>query len=144
MKVEPFQQASQFRHQARRELGIADDEVVFGKIARLFALKGHEYLIDAAVDLVAGVPRLGFSWWATDGCVARLEDRIAQRGFADQLYLCGLVQPERIPFYLGAMDALVHTSLRERPGSHLASSVDCWLAGHLLRRRRGARGCLTR
>ncbi len=113
MKVEPFQQASQFRTQARQELGIADDEVVFGKIARLFALKGHEYLIDAAVDLVARFPKARILLVGDGVLRGELEARIARHGLQRVFIFAGLVQPERIPFYLGAMDALVHTSLRE-------------------------------
>lgn len=113
MKVEPFQQACQFRSQARRELGIADDEIVFGKIARLFALKGHEYLIDAAVDLVAKCPKARILLVGDGVLRAELEKRIAERGLQRTFIFAGLVQPERIPYFLGAMDALVHTSLRE-------------------------------
>ena len=113
MKVEPFQQAKQFREAARRELGFADDEVVFGKIARLFALKGHEYLIDAAVQLVAKSPRARILLVGDGVLRGELEQRIADRGLQHVFVFAGLVQPERIPFYLGAMDALVHTSLRE-------------------------------
>lgn len=113
MKVEPFQKACQFRSQARRELGIADDEIVFGKIARLFALKGHEYLIDAAVDLVAKCPKARILLVGDGVLRAELEKRIAERGLQRTFIFAGLVQPERIPYFLGAMDALVHTSLRE-------------------------------
>lgn len=113
MKVEPFQQAHQFRSPARRDLGIADDEIVFGKIARLFALKGHEYLIDATVELVARCPKARILFVGDGRLRSELENRIAQRGLERSFIFAGLVQPERIPYYLGAMDALVHTSLRE-------------------------------
>ncbi len=113
MQVEPFQQASQFRSQARRELGIADDEIVFGKIARLFALKGHEYLIEAAVGLVEQFPRARILLVGDGRLRGELQSRIARRGLERTFLFAGLVQPERIPYYLGAMDALVHTSLRE-------------------------------
>lgn len=113
MKVEPFQQSKQFRSQARRELGIADSQIVFGKIARLFALKGHEYLIDAAVELVAKCPQARILLVGDGNLRSELEKRIVQRGLEHCFIFAGLVQPERIPYYLGAMDALVHTSLRE-------------------------------
>jgi glycosyltransferase involved in cell wall biosynthesis len=113
MQVEPFQQARQFREQARAELGIADDDIVFGKIARLFALKGHEYLIDAAVELVAKCPRARILLVGDGKLRNELEQRIAAHGLQRTFIFAGLVQPERIPYFLGAMDALVHTSLRE-------------------------------
>lgn len=113
MKVEPFQEASRNRANARRELAIADDEVVFGKIARLFPLKGHEYLIDAAQQLIARVPRCRILLVGDGKLRGELTNRIAELGLTERFIFAGLVQPERIPYYLGAMDVLVHTSLRE-------------------------------
>jgi glycosyltransferase involved in cell wall biosynthesis len=42
-----------------------------------------------------------------------LEERIAAAGLAERFQFAGLVPPERIPALLGAMDAVVHCSLRE-------------------------------
>lgn len=113
MQVEPFQQAKQHRIAARHRLGIADDEIVFGKIARLFPLKGHEYLIDATQELVRLVPRCRVLLVGDGVLRAELTRRIAERGLTEHVIFTGLVQPEEVPFYLGAMDVLVHTSLRE-------------------------------
>ncbi|MEK6235033.1 MAG: glycosyltransferase, partial [Planctomycetales bacterium] len=41
MEVEPFLGAEQHRQATRRELGYSPEDVVIGKIARLFHLKGH-------------------------------------------------------------------------------------------------------
>jgi glycosyltransferase involved in cell wall biosynthesis len=113
MKVEPFQHARQFRAAARAELGLDDRCVVFGKIARLFPLKGHEYLIEAAAQVVARVPDCRILLVGDGILRSQLERRIADRGLSKHVLFAGLVQPERIPYYLGAMDVLVHTSLRE-------------------------------
>jgi glycosyltransferase involved in cell wall biosynthesis len=113
MEVEPFQQAHQFRQAARAELGIADDEIVFGKIARLFHLKGHTYLIEAAQRVVQEQPRCRFLLVGNGILRQQFEERIAALGLQRHFIFTGLVPPERIPFYLSAMDALVHTSLRE-------------------------------
>ena len=43
----------------------------------------------------------------------QFEREIESRGLQRHFLFTGLVPPERIPFYLSAMDALVHTSLRE-------------------------------
>ncbi len=49
-----------------------------------------------------------------DGILRKpFEDRIAKLGLSNRFVFTGLVPPESIPRYLGAMDALVHTSLRE-------------------------------
>lgn len=113
MDVEPFRSCKQFRATARAELGIAPEDIVFGKIARLFHLKGHEYLIAAAEQVVKSNPKCRFLL-VGDGILRAQFDRdIAARGLERHFIFTGLVPPERIPFCLSAMDALVHTSLRE-------------------------------
>jgi glycosyltransferase involved in cell wall biosynthesis len=42
-----------------------------------------------------------------------LQQRITRLGLGDHFLLTGLVQPEKVPYYLSAMDVLAHTSLRE-------------------------------
>ncbi|MDX1925181.1 MAG: glycosyltransferase family 4 protein [Pirellulaceae bacterium] len=113
MDVEPFRNCRQFREVARTELGIASDEVVFGKIARLFHLKGHEYLIAAAEQVVRTNPKCRFLLVGDGILREQFEREIESRGLQRHFLFTGLVPPERIPFYLSAMDALVHTSLRE-------------------------------
>ena len=113
MDVEPFSSCNRFRDAAREELGVAPDDVLFGKIARLFHLKGHEYLIAAAEQVVRRNPKCRFVLVGDGILRAQFERDIASRGLQDHFHFTGLVPPERIPFYLSAMDALVHTSLRE-------------------------------
>lgn len=113
MDVEPFRCCNQFRQSARAELGIEAEDVVFGKIARLFHLKGHEYLISAAEQVVGKNPKCRFLLVGDGILRAQFEREIAARGLQRHFIFTGLVPPERIPFYLSAMDALVHTSLRE-------------------------------
>ncbi len=113
MDVQPFLECSSHRHQAREGLGFAADDIVFGKIARLFNLKGHEYLVDAAARVVRENPKCRFLL-VGDGILREdLEQRIAKHGLQKHFSFTGLVPPERIPYYLSSMDCLVHTSLRE-------------------------------
>src|SRR3954469_18143722 len=44
----------------RREFGIPPDAPVVGKIARLFPLKGHDELMDAAPEIVRRIPNVRF------------------------------------------------------------------------------------
>lgn len=113
MDVVPFANCDQHREEARRELGFRPDDIVFGKIARLFNLKGHEYLIEAAKKVAEQNPRVKFLLVGDGILREKFEQRIAELGMTDRFVLTGLVPPERVPFYLSAMDALVHTSLRE-------------------------------
>ncbi len=113
MEVEPLLHADDHRKEMRQQLGFADHHVVFGKIARLFHLKGHEYLIEAARLMADDLPDVRFLL-VGDGILRKpFEDRIDKLGLSDRFVFTGLVPPESIPRYLGAMDALVHTSLRE-------------------------------
>jgi glycosyltransferase involved in cell wall biosynthesis len=113
MEVEPFLTSERYRDQLRRELGIHDNAVVVGKIARLFELKGHEYLIDAAPAVVAEHPEVKFLLVGDGTLRGELERRIDLLGLKNSFIFTGLVPPESIPKYLSTMDMLVHTSLRE-------------------------------
>jgi glycosyltransferase involved in cell wall biosynthesis len=113
MDVEPFLHADALREQTREELGFHPEHIVIGKIARLFHLKGHEYVIEAAREVVKRQPNARFLW-VGDGLLRQsLERNIRQAGLEPYFVLTGLVRPERIPAMVGAMDVLVHASLRE-------------------------------
>lgn len=113
MDVEPFLTADEHRPQVRAELGYADQQVVIGKIARLFHLKGHEYLIAAASRVVQACPQARFLLVGDGLLRGELESQLRRAGLADHFRFTGLVPPDRIPQLLGAMDILVHASLRE-------------------------------
>lgn len=97
----------------RRELGIPEDAPVVGKIARLFPLKGHEQLLQAAPAIVARHPNVRFLLVGDGVLQAELQRRVADLGIQDNFVFAGLIPRERIPRMLAAMDVLVHTSLRE-------------------------------
>ncbi len=113
LEVEPLLAAAAERAALRRQLGYGDEQIVVGKIARLFHLKGHEYLIAAAERAVQADPRLQFLLVGDGLLAARLHDQIDRSGLGKHFRFAGLVPPERIPAYLAAMDIVVHTSLRE-------------------------------
>jgi glycosyltransferase involved in cell wall biosynthesis len=97
----------------RRELGIPEDAPVVGKIARLFPLKGHDQLMDAAPEIVRRVPNVRF-FLVGDGILYdHLRARARAAGILDNFVFAGLIKRERIPEMLAAMDVVVHTSLRE-------------------------------
>jgi len=113
MEVEPFLSANEHRAGTRRELGYSDEQVVIGKIARLFPLKGHDDLIAAAKQVVQRCPHVRFLLIGDGILRPSLERQIADLKLASYFHFAGLVDPSEIPKYLGAMDVLVHTSLRE-------------------------------
>ncbi len=113
MDVEPFLQSAKHREQVRSELGFKPNDVVFGKIARLFHLKGHCYVIEAAEQVCRSHPNAKFLLVGDGILREHFAAEIAKRGMQDRFVFTGLVPPDRVPSLVGAMDALVHTSLRE-------------------------------
>ena len=101
------------RAEVRRRFGLAADDLVVGKVARLSDLKGHEYLFEAFDEVAAAEPRaklllIGDGWRR-----AEYERRVADSGLAGRVVFAGLIPPTEVPAAIHAMDVLVHTSLRE-------------------------------
>ena len=113
MQLEPFLTAREQRDAARRELGYSEQDFVIGKLARLFKLKGHEYVIAAARQVLDQVPQARFLFIGDGVLRANCERQIRRAGLRDYFRFTGLVPPEQIPRHLAALDTLVHASLRE-------------------------------
>jgi glycosyltransferase involved in cell wall biosynthesis len=113
MELDWFLAADHDGHRVRTELGIPSGAPVVGKIARLFKLKGHDQLLDAVPAVVARHPDVRFLLVGDGILQNHLRSRCEQLGVAGNVVFAGLVDRERIPEMLAAMDVLVHTSLRE-------------------------------
>ena len=113
IEVEPLLQSHRLRDAMRGKLGYRPDHVVIGKIARLFHLKGHEYLIEAAKRLVRKEPLARFLLVGDGVLRDQLERQIRSAGLNEHFQFVGLAPPEEIPGLVAAMDIVVHTSLRE-------------------------------
>ena len=97
----------------RREFGIPEDAPVVGKIARLFSLKGHDQLLDAAPEIVRRHPNVRFLLIGDGLLYEHLRSRAREAGILDNFVFAGLIPRERIPEMIAGMDVVVHTSLRE-------------------------------
>ena len=113
MEVEQFLNPARSRAEVRRELGFADTDIVVGKVARLFHLKGHDDVITAAEQAVKQNPDLRFLFVGDGLLRAELEQRIAAVGLTSHFVFTGLVPTQQVPELIQAMDIVVHTSLRE-------------------------------
>ncbi|MBN2508027.1 MAG: glycosyltransferase family 4 protein [Verrucomicrobia bacterium] len=97
----------------RRRWGLDPGDIVIGKIARLFPLKGHDDLLDVAPGLVRRCPRLRFLLVGDGPWRARLERKARVLGLEKHVRFTGLVPPHQIPALVALMDILVHLSRRE-------------------------------
>ena len=97
----------------RARLGLESEDFVVGKIARLFSLKGHDDLIDAAPALIRQCPHLKFLLVGGGPWKGRLQDRVRSLNLERHFVFTGLVPPSEVPAHVGIMDALVHLSRRE-------------------------------
>ena len=113
MDVEAFLNPPRSREDVRRELGLAADDVAFGTVARLFERKGHDDLIAVAPDVLKANPNVRFVFIGDGVLREKLIAETERRGVRHAFHFVGLVPPGRIPELLGAVDAVVHPSLRE-------------------------------
>ena len=97
----------------RNQIGIAKDDFVVGKIARLFDLKGHDSLFKIAPVLTKQLPNIRFLLIG-DGPLKENFKRIAKQINCEKNFIfAGLVPPSKIPPLINSIDALMHLSRRE-------------------------------
>lgn len=113
MDVDRFLTPGRSAEEVRRQLGIESHHIVIGKVARLFNLKGHEFLIEAAPAVVRRVPNVRFLLVGDGILREQLQQRIAELGLTNHFVFAGLVPSHEVPDYLHAMDVVVHTSVWE-------------------------------
>lgn len=112
MELEPYLEARR-DPELRRRLGIPTDAPVVGKIARLFELKGYEYLFAAAPAILAAIPNVHFLIVGDGLLRAKLEAQAKATGKPERFVFAGLVPPAEVHRYTAQMDVLAHLSLRE-------------------------------
>lgn len=113
MDVDAFLNPRRAREEIRKDLGLADNEVAFGTVARLFERKGHEDILAVAPDVLAANPNVRFVFIGDGILRDRLKAEAARLGVGHAILFVGLVPSDRIPELLGGLDAVVHPSLRE-------------------------------
>jgi glycosyltransferase involved in cell wall biosynthesis len=99
--------------QLRARLGLLPEDIVIGKIARLFKLKGHDDLLAIAPKLIRSCPRIKFLLVGDGPWRGRFERQVQALGLQQHVVFSGLVAPTAVPPLVGIRDMLVHLSLRE-------------------------------
>jgi len=126
----------------RAKYGLSPEDIVIGKIARLFKLKGHDDLFRIAPDLIRTRPKIKFLLVGDGPWRERFERMAAALGLEKHFVFTGLVPPSEIPHLVGIMDVLIHLSLREGLARALPQAMaaarpvvayDCDGAGEVVR-----------
>jgi glycosyltransferase involved in cell wall biosynthesis len=101
------------KKQFRQKYAIPEDSIVLVTIARLFHLKGHEFIIESARLLAERFPKA--IWlFVGDGILAeKYKSWIDGLGLGHRFRFTGLLPPDMMPTVLQSSDTLVHCSLRE-------------------------------
>lgn len=97
----------------RRELGIPERARVIATVARLFPLKGYEYVIPAAAELIREFPDTHLLIIGDGPMYDELRRRIAGLGLTGHFHFAGLIAPDQVARHLAQADLLWHLSLRE-------------------------------
>lgn len=111
------------REEIRNRYGFAPDDVIAGTISRIAPLKGHDHIIALAQRTKGTMPALKFFFVGDGESKQEMERTVQTLGLEKVVIFSGLVQPDRIPEMISAMDFIVHLSLREGLARVLPQSI---------------------
>jgi glycosyltransferase involved in cell wall biosynthesis len=109
----------------RRQYDIPGDAVVLVTIARLFMLKGHDFIIESAQELSKRFDNVIWLFVGDGNLSERYKQQVADLGLADRFRFTGLMPPTEIPLAIQSSDVLVHCSLREGLARTLPQAMLC-------------------
>jgi len=109
----------------RRRYDMPQDAVVLVCVARLFMLKGHDFIIESARTLARSFPRALWLFVGNGNLANHYQDQVERLGLADRFRFTGLLAPDQIPLAIQSSDILVHCSLREGLARTLPQALLC-------------------
>jgi len=121
--LEPISQER--RKDFRRKYGIGEDVVVLVTVARLFMLKGHEYIIESAKELSKRFENCVWLFVGDGNLSEHYKQQARELGLAEKIKFTGLLPPSQIPLAIQSSDMLVHCSLREGLARTLPQAMLC-------------------
>jgi glycosyltransferase involved in cell wall biosynthesis len=113
------------RNDFRRKYGISEDAVVLVTVARLFMLKGHEYIIESAKELSKRFINCVWLFVGDGNLSEHYKQQVRELGLTDRIKFTGLLPPSKIPLAIQSSDMLVHCSLREGLARTLPQAMLC-------------------
>lgn len=121
--LEPISQER--KSEFRRKYGIVEDAIVLITIARLFMLKGHDYIIESARELSKRFSKVMWLFVGDGNLAEQYKQQVRQLGLAERIKFTGLLPPGQIPLAIQSSDILVHCSLREGLARALPQAMLC-------------------
>ena len=113
------------KEEFRQKYQIPEDAVVLITIARLFMLKGHEYIIESARQLSKRFRNVVWLFVGDGNLADHFKKQVRQLGLAEKIKFTGLLPPSQIPLAIQSSDILVHCSLREGLARALPQAMLC-------------------
>ncbi len=117
--------SKQLRRTFRQKYGIAEDAIVLITIARLFMLKGHEYIIESAGELSKRFENAVWLFVGDGNLTDHFKKQVRQLRLSEKIKFAGLLPPSQIPLAVASSDILVHCSLREGLARTLPQAMLC-------------------
>jgi glycosyltransferase involved in cell wall biosynthesis len=121
--LEPI--SEEHKRDFRRKYEIDEDSIVLVTIARLFMLKGHEYIIESAKQLSKRFEKCVWLFVGDGNLSDHFKQQVCQLGLAEKVKFTGLLPPSQIPLAIQSSDILVHCSLREGLARTLPQAMLC-------------------
>jgi len=113
------------RRTFRQKYGIAEDAVVLITIARLFMLKGHDYIIESAKTLSKQYKNAVWLFVGDGNLSEHYKKQVRRLELSEKIKFTGLLPPSQIPLAIASSDILVHCSLREGLARTLPQATLC-------------------
>ena len=117
------------KDEARKQLGLSDDDQILLFVGRIEPLKGVDILLGAAAQLESEsdcfVLVIGGDRNARAGEMAHLRDLAAELGIAERVSFLGAVDHERLPLFYSAADICVVPSFYESFGLVALEAMAC-------------------
>ncbi len=105
--------------------GISKDSVVLVTIARLFMLKGHDFIIESAKQLSKQFDNAAWLFVGDGNLSEFYKKQVYELGLAHCIKFTGLLPTSEIPLAIQSSDILVHCSLREGLARALPQAMLC-------------------
>ena len=108
----------------RSDIGVAENDIVLGTVARYTDQKGHKYLIEAAPKIIEKFPNVHFVFAGDGPNRSDMESQISKLGLKNHFHLLGFRND--VVDLLNLFDVFVLPSLYEGLPNVVLEAMACW------------------